>query len=91
MGIIHTVDELSGVVNNFLDEALLGQVSDDHSRQRSVDLQAFDKDGLGDESEGRDILEDTIVGRLVENDGVLCLILDFSFGPLLFLGGLAAR
>ena len=87
---IRTVDQLSAVVNNPLDLTLLLQVSYGNTRQRAVDFQSLDKDGLGDETEGGDLLQDTVVGRLVEDDGVLRLVLDLTLGPLLLLCGLAA-
>ena len=87
---IRTVDELAAVVNDALDLTLLLQVPDCYPRQGAVDLQPLDEDGLADEAEGRDLLEDTVVGRLVEDNGVLRLVLDLALGPLLLLGSLAA-
>lgn len=78
------------MVNNPLDLALLLQVSYGNTCQRAVDFQSLDKDGLGDETEGGDLLEDTVVQGLVKSDSVLGLVLDLSLGPLLLLGGLAA-
>ena len=77
-------------MNNPLDLTLLLQVSYGNTRQRAVDFQSLDKDGLGDETEGGDFLEDTVVQGLVKSDGVLGLVLNLSFGPLLLLCGLAA-
>ena len=77
-------------MNDPLDLTLLLQVSYGNTRQRTVDFQSLDKDGLGDETEGGDFFEDTVVGGLVEGDGVLGLVLDLSLGPLLLLCGLAA-
>lgn len=77
------------MVHNFLDLPLLGQVTDDDTRQGSTDLEALDQDGLGDEAEGGDFLKDTVVRRLVEDDGVLRLVLDLALRPLFLLGGLA--
>ena len=78
------------MVNDPLDLPFLLQVPDGYPRQGAVDLQPFDEDGLGDVSEGRDFLKDTVVGGLVKGDGVLGLVLDLSLGPLLLLCGLAA-
>ena len=78
------------MVHDPLDLALLLQVPDSYPCQTPVDLQPLDEDGLADETEGGDLLQDTIVGRLVEDDGVLRLVLDLALGPLLLLCGLAA-
>ena len=86
---IRTVDELAAVVNDALDLTLLLQVPDRYPRQGAVDLQPLDEDGLADEAEGGDLLQDTVVGGLVEDDGVLRLVLDLALGPLLLLCGLA--
>jgi hypothetical protein len=45
---------------------------------------------LGDELVGRDFLEQTIVGRLIEDNNVVRLILKLLGGPLL-LGLLSTR
>ena len=86
---IRTVDQLVAVVHNPLDLPLLLQVPDGYPRKTPVDLQTLDEDALADEAEGRDLLEDTVVGRLVEDNGVLRLVLDLALGPLLLLCGLA--
>ena len=78
------------MVHDPLDLPLLLQVPDRYPGQAPVHFQTFDEDGLADEAEGRDFFEDTIVCGLVEDDGVLCLILDLALGPLLLLCGLAA-
>ena len=78
------------MVHDPLDLTLLLQVPDSYPRQAPVDLQPLDEDALADEAEGRDLLEDTVVGRLVEDNGVLRLVLDLALGPLLLLCGLAA-
>lgn len=64
---------------------------DSDTSQRSVDLETLDEDALGDELEGGDLLEDTVVEGLVEGDGVLGLVLDLALGPLLLLGGFSSR
>ena len=78
------------MVNDALDLTLLLQVPDRYPRQGAVDLQPLDEDGLADEAEGGDLLEDAVERRLVEDDGVLRLVLDLALGPLLLLCGLAA-
>ena len=78
------------MVHDLLDQPLLLQVPDGYPRQAPVDFQSLDEDALADEAEGGDLLQNTVVGRLVEDDGVLRLVLDLSLGPLLLLCGLAA-
>ena len=87
---LRTVDQLVAVVHDPLDLTLLLQVPDCYPRQGAVDFQPLDEDGLADEAEGGDLLQDTVVGGLVEDDGVLRLVLDLALGPLLLLGSLAA-
>ena len=72
-----------------LNRPLLLQVPDGHPRETPVDLEPLDEDALADEAEGRDLLQDTVIGSLVEDDGVLRLVLDLALGPLLLLGSLA--
>jgi hypothetical protein len=78
------------VVDDSLYLAVLLEVADGNARETAVYFEALDEDALGDEAEGGDLLDDTVEGRLVEGDCVLCLVLDLSLGPLLFLCGLAA-
>lgn len=81
------VNELTGVVHDPLDHALLLQMSDGHASQTTVDFESLNEDALTDEAEGGDFLHDAVVCWLVEHDGVLSLVLDFTLGPLLLLGG----
>lgn len=78
------------MVNNPLDLALLLQMPNGYPGQAPVDLQPLDEDTLADKAEGRDFLHDTVVGWLVENNGVLCLVLNLALRPLLLLCSLAA-
>ena len=89
-GRLRTVDQLAAVVHDPLDLTLLLQVPDSYPRQAPVDLQPLDEDALADEAEGRDLLDDAVVGGLVNGDGVVGLVLDLALGPLLLLGRLAA-
>lgn len=85
-----TVDELRRVVHHALDLAVALEVADSHTGERATDLETLDEDRLGDELERRRLLQDAVVQRLVEGDGVLGLVLDLALGPLLLLCGLAA-
>lgn len=60
------VDELSVVVDNTLDEALLLEVGDGATGKRSVDLHAVDEDRLRDDLVGGDLLHDTVAAMLVK-------------------------
>jgi hypothetical protein len=66
------------VVDNALNRTLLLKVSDCDSSETAINLKSLYEDALGDESEGWRFLEDTVVGGLVQGDGVLCLVLDLS-------------
>ena len=54
------VDQLSVVVDNALDQTLLLEMSDGTSGERSVDLHSVDQGRLGDDSVGRDLLDDFV-------------------------------
>jgi hypothetical protein len=75
------------VVDDRLDELLPLEMPDSNASQAAVDFEALDENALADEFEGGDFLQDTVVGGLVEDDGVLGLVLDLSLGPLLLLRG----
>lgn len=77
----HTVDLHLAVLHHRADEALLLEVLDAPPRERAVDLHAVDEGGDGDEAEGLDILVELLRSLLVEDDGVLGLVLDLALGP----------
>ena len=62
--------------DNLLDLTVGLKVVKSLTRERTVDLQAIDESGNGDEAVGLDILLELVVGLLVENDSVLGLVLD---------------
>jgi hypothetical protein len=64
------------VSDNLLDLTVGLEVVERLPGERSVDLQAIDEGGNGDEAVRLDILLELVVDRLVENDGVLSLVLD---------------
>lgn len=78
------------MVDNPFNLALLLQMSNGYSCQAPVDLQPLNENTLADKAEGRDFLDDTVVGCLVEDNSVLCLVLDLALRPLLLLCSLAA-
>jgi hypothetical protein len=79
------------VVRDALELAVLLEVTDGDAGEGAADLESLDEDGLRHELECRDLLHDTVERRLVEDNGVLGLVLDLALGPLLLLCGLAAR
>ena len=73
---VRTVDAELRVSDNLLDLTVGLEVSERFPCERAVDLQTIDESGNGDEAVGLDILLELVVGGLVENDGVLGLVLD---------------
>lgn len=71
--------------NHGPDHALLLEVGDALAGQRTVDLHAVDEGGNSDEAVGLNVLVELLRSGLVENDGVLGLVLDLALGPLLLL------
>jgi hypothetical protein len=66
------------VTDNLLDLAVRLEVLEHLSCKRSVNLQAVDEGGNGDEAVGLDILLDPVVLLLGKNDVVLGLVLDYT-------------
>lgn len=64
------------VVDDLADLSLLLEVGKSTAGERAVDLETVDKGGDGHEAVGLDILLKSVVGLLVEDDGVLGLVLD---------------
>jgi hypothetical protein len=64
------------VADDLLDLALLLKLGERTTGERTVDLQSVDKGGDGDEAVGLNLLLETVRGGLVEDDGVLGLVLD---------------
>jgi hypothetical protein len=64
------------VGNDLLDLAGLLEIGESTTGERAVDLESVDKGGDGDEAVRLDFLLETVVGGLVEDDGVLGLVLD---------------
>lgn len=63
---------------NGLDDALLLKVGKALAGERSVDLHAVDEDSDGNQAVGRNVLVELLGGGLVEEDGVLGLVLDLA-------------
>jgi hypothetical protein len=76
-----TVDLHLAVGDDGPDHALLLEVANASSRQGAVDLHSVDEGGDRDEAVRLDILVELVRGGLVEQDGVLRLILDLALGP----------
>lgn len=64
------------MANNLLDGTLLLEVGKGFPCERTVDLETVDEGGNGDQAVGLDILVELVCGLLVEDNGVLGLVLD---------------
>lgn len=71
-----TVDVQRAVSDNLLDDALLLQVRQTPAGNGSIDLHSVDENRDGDQAVGLDILVESVGNGLVEDDGVLGLVLD---------------
>lgn len=71
-----TVDVQLGVADNLLDLALLLEVLKGLTGEGAVDLKTVDKGGDGNETVGLDVLVETLSDGLLEDNGVLGLVLD---------------
>lgn len=74
----HTEDLHLAVRDDGLDLSLLLEVLEALAGQGAVDLEPVDEGGDGDETVGLDVLVQLVGGGLVEDDGVLRLVLDCS-------------
>lgn len=68
-----TVYELSVMVYDLFYETVPLEVLDGDTCEGSVDLHSVDEDRLRDHLESGDLLEDLVVGGLVQDNHVLCL------------------
>lgn len=64
------------MTDDLLDLAVCLEVGERFPCKRAVNLQAIDEGGNGDEAVRLDILLELVVGLLVEDDGVVGLVLD---------------
>ena len=91
LGVLAGVDrERVVVLANLSDESLGVKISDDSSGHGTVDLELVAQFGHRDGEELGRILDDSIVGFLVEEDRVVKLFLYLDLGPALLLGLSAA-
>ncbi len=63
--------------NNLLDLTICLQISKRFPCERAIDFQAIDECGNGNEAVGLDILLELVVGLLVEDNGVVGLVLNY--------------
>ena len=71
-----TVDDALGVADDLLDLAVGLEVLEGFPGERTVDLETIDEGGNGDQAVRLDILVELVGDVLVEDDGVLGLVLD---------------
>lgn len=64
------------MADNLLDLTLLLEVGKGLAGKGAVDLQAIDESGDGDQAVGLNILVELLKGGLLEDNGVLSLVLD---------------
>merc|ERR1719183_1245231 len=81
------VDGLSGVLGDGTDGSLGHQGSDGLAGKGAVNPQAIAQDGGGDHLVLGDLVEDLVVGGLVEQDHGVDLLLHLTLRPLLLLLG----
>ena len=77
-----TVDAEVVVADDLLDHSPLLEISQSLAGQATVDLETVDKGGDGDETVGLDILVELLSGRLLKDDGVLGLVLNYTAKPM---------
>lgn len=65
------------MAGDLLDLALLLEVGKSAASQAAVDLETVDQGGDGHETVGLDILVELLKGGLLEDNGVLSLVLDY--------------
>jgi hypothetical protein len=80
-----SVNDLGSVGRDGLDDAGCEEFLDGHTGKRPIDSQTIDKDRGRDELVCGDFLQELVMGRLVKHHGIVGLVLDFAFGPLLLL------
>jgi hypothetical protein len=66
------------VANNLLDLTALLEVGEGLAGKAAVDLETVDEGGDGDQTVGLNILVELLGSGLVEDDGVLGLVLDYT-------------
>lgn len=71
-----TVDVHLGVANNLLDLTVLLEVGKALAGKAAIDLVTVDEGGNGDQTVGLNILVELLGDVLLEDDGVLGLVLD---------------
>ena len=84
------VDELCPVLHHLADQTLLAELVQRLPGQRAAHLEPLAHDGRRDQLVGGHLLQQLVVGGLVEEDQVVELVPGLSLGPLLLLGLAAA-
>ena len=70
------------MADDLLDHSPLLEISQSLAGQATVDLETVDKGGDSDETVGLDILVELLSGRLLKDDGVLGLVLNYTAKPM---------
>ena len=85
-----SIDDLSVVTRDRLDQTLRFEFTNSNTSQGTIKLKTVNQNGLRNELVSRDFLKQTFISRLIKNNQVVGLILNFLSGPLL-LGFLSTR
>lgn len=83
-----SVDPLGAVGGDGSNETRLGQLADSNAGEGSIDAETVDQNGGRNQLVGGDFLHKLVIGGLVEDDGVVGLVLDLSLGPFLRRGAI---
>jgi len=79
------VDPLGTVGGDGDNDTLGSQLADSEAGKGAADAETIDQDGGRNQLVGGDLLHELVVGGLVEDDGVVGLILNLSLGPFLLI------
>lgn len=88
---IRTVDDLSVVADEGLDKTPGFEFLDSDAGKGAVHTETINQNGLGDQLVCGNFLEKTFVGRLVQDNHVVSLVLDLLGGPFLQQGEVCVR
>lgn len=77
--IAHTVNAQLAMPHDLLDLPLLLQIIEGFAREGTIDLEAIDEGGDGDETVGLHVLVEFVRGGLVEDDGMVGFVFDCFF------------
>ena len=87
LGLASLIEIEGGVLlSNWLDQLLSGKILDQSSRDGTSNLELFTENGSGNAEDLWDLLEHSLVLLLIQEYGVVKLLLYLGLGPGLLLG-----